>query len=205
MNLLPNSKQWKNWTLPSKLTAIGTLCGLMSIGVIILEHTYNISKYLISKNDSIAVNVQLDFKYSDKNGILVKGNPILLITNIQINQISTLMADVDMYSFDKGLSKVATYAKLGTYTHDHLIFESKVVPGQTIDHELMGLKGWNHTVLYIIRVQMYMDNSNTPHFQEHYLIIESNETEKSKSFREVKGEELNRIKTIISSFNKRHN
>ena len=79
--------------------------------MIILEYTYNVAQYILPKKCSIAAKVQLDFKYSDENGILVKGNPLLLITNTGINAIEPFMADVDMFSFDRGISKVATYAK----------------------------------------------------------------------------------------------
>ena len=205
MKLWPKSKQWKKWTLPSKLTAIGTLCGVICIGVIIFEYTYNVVQYILPPKCSISAKVQLDFKYSDENGVLVKGNPLLLITNTGINAIETLIADVDMFSFDRKMSKVAGYAKFSKYTHGHLIFESKVEPGQTIDHELIGLKSWNYPVLYLTRVQMFVDNEDTPQIQEHFLIVESDETEKSKSFRKADDEEINRIKAIISSFTKKQN
>ena len=205
MKLWPKNKQWKNWTLPSKYTVIGTLCGLISVGVIFLEYTYDFVQYILPKKCSITVKVQLDFKYSDENGILVKGNPLLLITNTGINAIAPLVVDVDMFSFDRGISKVTNYIKLNTYTHGHLIFESKVEPGQTIDHELIGLKSWNYPVLYLTCVQMYVDNIDTPQIQEHFLIVESDETEKSKSFRKAEDDEINRIKAIISSFTKKLN
>ena len=38
--LIPTSKQWRNWSLPSKLTAIGALLALFTTAVFIIEKTY---------------------------------------------------------------------------------------------------------------------------------------------------------------------
>ncbi|HCM1426339.1 TPA: hypothetical protein N2909_002618 [Vibrio parahaemolyticus] len=41
MGLIPNKKQWKSWSLPSKLTLIGTLAGLFSLGFYVIEKGYS--------------------------------------------------------------------------------------------------------------------------------------------------------------------
>ncbi len=55
--LIPNSKQWKKWSLPSKLTAIGTLAGLISL-------FYTLTVDLFGKVSSDAVNAY-DYYISD--------------------------------------------------------------------------------------------------------------------------------------------
>ena len=42
MTLWPKKKQWNDWSLPSKLTAIGTLLGFLSLGVYLVEKTYKL-------------------------------------------------------------------------------------------------------------------------------------------------------------------
>lgn len=37
MFLLPSKKQWKSWSLPSKLTAVGTLCGVIGLVMAVLS------------------------------------------------------------------------------------------------------------------------------------------------------------------------
>lgn len=42
MNLWPSKKQWKDWTLPSKLTAIGALIGVAAIVLTVLLFAINV-------------------------------------------------------------------------------------------------------------------------------------------------------------------
>ena len=44
-NLIPSNKQWNSWSLPSKLTAIGTLVGILSFGSYLVEKGYGVSEY----------------------------------------------------------------------------------------------------------------------------------------------------------------
>ena len=39
--MIPTRRQWKGWSLPSKLTAIGTLVGLISLGLYLAEKSYD--------------------------------------------------------------------------------------------------------------------------------------------------------------------
>ncbi len=41
--MIPTKKQWKSWSLPSKLTAIGTLVGILSFGAYLFEKVYGLS------------------------------------------------------------------------------------------------------------------------------------------------------------------
>lgn len=47
--MLPNRNQWKNWSLPSKYTAIGTAAGILSICLYFLDAGIS---YFASKNNS---------------------------------------------------------------------------------------------------------------------------------------------------------
>ena len=77
MSLWPTRKQWRSWTLPSKLTAIGTLLGTPSsiiisiIGIIICYHLFNIgpsktnqkkllAKVMDIKEDTSRIRQQID-------------------------------------------------------------------------------------------------------------------------------------------------
>jgi hypothetical protein len=48
--LLPTIHQWESWSLPSKLTAIGTLVGILSFGCYLLETGYGLSRIF---NDTV--------------------------------------------------------------------------------------------------------------------------------------------------------
>lgn len=53
MTLIPKPKQWKSWSLPSKLTAIGTFIAVLSFAAYLAESVYG------RKNDSIDRKVEL--------------------------------------------------------------------------------------------------------------------------------------------------
>ena len=40
MNIVPTRNQWKNWSLPSKLTALGLLATIMSIAIFLVDKTF---------------------------------------------------------------------------------------------------------------------------------------------------------------------
>ena len=66
MSLLPSRSQWQSWSLPSKLTAIGTLLALISFGLYALEKSFSLKELVIneilesrySKVPKIAVKIQ---------------------------------------------------------------------------------------------------------------------------------------------------
>ena len=45
MKLWPTEKQWQGWSLPSKLTAIGALLAVMSLGIYIIKEVFQITQY----------------------------------------------------------------------------------------------------------------------------------------------------------------
>jgi hypothetical protein len=42
VGLWPSRRQWKSWSLPSKLTAIGTLLGVISLGLYAVEKSFHV-------------------------------------------------------------------------------------------------------------------------------------------------------------------
>jgi len=82
--LLPSKKQWMNWRLPSRLTAISTYVGIISLLVVILNYSYIFVKYLndqklnniITKNEWILKNVLttevfIKHSYSKESSIIL--------------------------------------------------------------------------------------------------------------------------------------
>ena len=47
--LIPSRKQWKSWSLPSRLTAIGALLGVISLGLYMAEKFYSLSDHVFGK------------------------------------------------------------------------------------------------------------------------------------------------------------
>ncbi len=53
IKLIPSIKQWKSWSLPSKLTAIGAYAGVIALFLFLVEKAYFFSSNL-NKNESSA-------------------------------------------------------------------------------------------------------------------------------------------------------
>ena len=50
MNLWPTRSQWQSWSLPSKLTAVGTLIGVISLGLYGIEKAFNLKDILLHRD-----------------------------------------------------------------------------------------------------------------------------------------------------------
>lgn len=61
MHLIPNKKQWNSWSLPSKLTAIGTLIGVLMLALYIAEKAFDIidaaDRWVSKKSSSETSNI----------------------------------------------------------------------------------------------------------------------------------------------------
>lgn len=144
------------------------------------------------------IATQLSFKFDTREGKLIKGNPIIEITNTGLKPISPLIADADMFSFDSDFQKIATYAKLSFTTHGHLFFEANLDPGSTIRQEMPGIKNWNFTVLYHITVKMYKGGTKPSYPDEFFLIVDS--SDHKTPYREATPEEVARLKPLLDGF-----
>jgi tetratricopeptide (TPR) repeat protein len=74
LNLWPHKKQWKNWSLPSKLTAISALLAILSISLYFLEKTFDLISYLRSPPQPVATEKYIDNIFRDYFGEIPK-NP----------------------------------------------------------------------------------------------------------------------------------
>lgn len=58
LKIFPSKDQWDKWSLPSKLTAIGTLVGCISLVIAIIAYTYPVNKPdSIDSNSDIERNI----------------------------------------------------------------------------------------------------------------------------------------------------
>ncbi|HCG8623833.1 TPA: hypothetical protein NJ576_004596 [Vibrio parahaemolyticus] len=62
LGLIPSKKQWKAWSLPSKLTAIGTFAGVLSLCFYVFEKGYSFaeSSSVFSASNDVLVEVELN-------------------------------------------------------------------------------------------------------------------------------------------------
>jgi hypothetical protein len=78
--LIPTRKQWKSWSLPSKLAAIGTLVGILGFGGYIIEKGYGISQafnFSRPKVESVFVVVEFENEKDQKVTISTRGDAFL--------------------------------------------------------------------------------------------------------------------------------
>jgi hypothetical protein len=69
--LWPTKKQWDLWSLPSKLTAIGTLLGLLALCFYFIEKAVIMFEWSFTPKPEIHVDLQFPY---ERSGILVKQN-----------------------------------------------------------------------------------------------------------------------------------
>jgi len=88
MSLLPSASQWKGWSLPSKLTAVGTLIGALSLALYLLSlgsGLFHRSSADEPRSPSLpAVALELSNRGSEAISILPRGDLVLwLPTGVQ--------------------------------------------------------------------------------------------------------------------------
>ena len=66
MTFWPSTKQWKSWSLPTKLTAIGTLVGLVSLGLYVLDKGLYIANVGTSEAEVEAIVRRVAQEYRDE-------------------------------------------------------------------------------------------------------------------------------------------
>lgn len=71
--LIPTRKQWKSWSLPSRLTAIGTLAGVLSFGAYLLEKGYPYFSNIPFFSDASDVTLVVEFQNNTNDEILLYG------------------------------------------------------------------------------------------------------------------------------------
>jgi hypothetical protein len=177
MSLWPEKNQWNSWSLPSKLTAIGTLLAILSFGLYLAEKTFNILDWAAKENQQTMmrpeVSVAFQFPYEKVNNSVQqnKRNPKLTITNRGSKNISPIKADVVMFMLEPSLDKVISAGILNYETHGHLIFEPELKPGLSVSASLPGSKNWANPVAYRVNIEVIILNEKKlPDISLLYLI-----------------------------------
>jgi len=144
MNLWPKKKQWNSWSLPSKLTAIGTLLAFLSFGLYLVEKTFNILDWAmrddqqsIMRPPEISVDLQFPYERVNESVKQNKRNPKITITNRGSKIISPIKADVVMFMLEPSFDKVISAGILNYETHGHLIFEPELKPELSVSASLL--------------------------------------------------------------------
>jgi len=206
MTLWPKKKQWNSWSLPSKLTAIGTLLGLLSFGFYLAEKTFNILDWSMQDDQQSVmrpeISVGLQFPYERVNESVKqnKRNPKLTITNRGSKIISPIKADVVMFILDQSLDKVSSAGILSYQTHGHSIFEPELKPGLSVSTSLPGVKNWAKPAAYRINIEVIIpDEKKLPDLSLLYLIDKDGiKAEGSKLSESI----ASKIKEAIQNFEK---
>jgi hypothetical protein len=206
LSLWPNKKQWKSWSLPTKLTAIGALLGFLSFSFYFLEKTFNILDWVLQDDlktvvkPEVSVDLQFPYERVDESVKQNKRNPELTITNRGSITISPIKVDVNMFVLSPSLDEITSAAILNYRTHGHLILEPELKPGSSVKASLAGIKNWAQPAAYRIRIEMLIpNNKKIPNLSLLYLIdekgIKAEGSELSKS-------KAQKIKTAILDFEK---
>jgi len=206
MTLWPKKKQWSSWSLPSKLTAIGTFLAFLSFGFYLAEKAFNILDWAMQDDQQSImrpeISVSLQFPYERVNESVKqnKRNPKLTITNRGSKIISPIKADVVMFMLEPPLDKVISAGILNYETHGHLIFEPELKPGLSVSASLPGVKNWAKPAAYRINIEVIIpDEKKLPDISLLYLI--------DKDGIKVEGSKLsestaNKIRDAIQIFEK---
>jgi hypothetical protein len=209
MSLWPKKKQWNSWSLPSKLTAIGTFLAILSFGFYLAEKTFNILDWAMQDEQQSMmrpeISVGLQFPYERINDSVKqnKRNPKLTITNRGSKIISPIKADVVMFMLEQSLDKVIYAGILNYETHGHLIFEPELKPGLSVSASLPGVKNWASPAAYRINIEVIVpDEKKLPDLSLLYLIdIDGIKVEGSK----LSESTASKIKEAIVNFEKSEN
>jgi hypothetical protein len=180
LSLWPNKNQWKSWSLPSKLTAVGALLGFLSFSFYFLEKTFNILDWALQDDlkqvvePEVSVDLQFPYERVDESVKQNKRNPELTITNRGSIIVSPLKVDVTVFVLTPSLDEITSAAILNYRTHGHLIFEPEIKPGSSVTASLPGIKNWAQPVAYRIRMEMFVPNNRKlPDLSLLYLIDEN--------------------------------
>lgn len=74
--MIPSRQQWKSWSLPSKLTAIGTLVGILGFAAYLIEKGYGITQFINHSpqaTEDLNIVVEISNEQSKKATIFKRG------------------------------------------------------------------------------------------------------------------------------------
>ena len=90
MSLWPSRQQWRTWSLPSKLTAIGTLLGVISLGLYSLDKVFQLKDLIFGDTSRVPLRL-LEFKITTTPVELPGRNESpLSVANIQNRRLHIL-------------------------------------------------------------------------------------------------------------------
>ena len=209
MTLWPKKKQWNSWSLPSKLTAIGALCGFLALGFYLAEKAFNIIDWVMQDDQESVmrpeISVGLQFPYEQLDGSVKqnKRNPKLTITNRGSKTISPLKADVSTFILNQSLDEVSSAAILSYQTHGHLIFEPELKPGLSVSASLPGVKNWTKPAAYRIHIEVIIaEEEKLSNLSLLYLIDKDGI---KAEFSKLSESMANKIREAILNFEKSEN
>ena len=110
LKLWPDNKKWKNWSLPSKLTAIGALIGILSLGLYIVEKSFDIFKWASKEVLNPEISVDLNFPYERLDGTIKQNNR---------NPEQSLFFYVAIYTIEIQSRQREQHVRQGHIQHQH--------------------------------------------------------------------------------------
>jgi len=107
MFLIPSRTQWKSWSMPSKLTAIGAYVGVVALALYLCELSFNVIGSMIPRNTNYfnvkvqgsidAVHFLSNFVCMQKTKSNVVLSPIRLILNIEVTNLRNAKVRIQSY------------------------------------------------------------------------------------------------------------
>jgi hypothetical protein len=181
------------------LTAIGTLVGVLSLGLYFAEKTFDILKYFTKEELNPEIAIELDFPYEKigENVVQNKRNPKLTITNRSSVTFTTIAVDVTMFVLSPNLERIDSAALLNHKTHGHLIFQPEFKPGQSLEASLTGVKNWTHPAAYNVKVETVHKNKKLPKLS---ILFLANGNSIKGEFSSLSSETAQKIRKAIGEF-----
>lgn len=117
----------------------------------------------ISKTEikpELAILLRFPWEKAGDSVQLNRRNPLLEITNRGSEKISPVRVSVTMYMFDDKLEKIVSAGYLQHRSHGRLIFEPELNPGASVSASLPGVKNWDRSAVYKIKIEGFTIKDN---------------------------------------------
>lgn len=165
------------------MTAIGTLIGVICLGLYGIEKVFSLREILFHENRAnIDPDIQSKLEYpinlENDEALKQTNNPEVIITNIGPIKAVAFSVDYKSYYYDKNRDAIEGPCELKKETHGHLIFVKDLQPSEDIKAELNGYKYADNSVgIYMFTLKYYresdmkMYNRQDIYFVDNYNII----------------------------------
>jgi hypothetical protein len=198
----PKGAQWKSWSLPSKLTAIGTYCTI--IAFILAMFDVPVGKFLLSyiiSNDvipEIVISLDYPYKRNDDTVFQDKRNPEIIVTNVGSIVISPIKLRAYFLALSNDFSEVMTYCTVQSNQHEYMIFENELGCGKSIKRKIIGMDSPKFRVLYIFESELFYENGINKRTIEDFYLMDGS-THKWRKL-DTDDKEMQQISATISKF-----